>query len=112
MAKNKNCPNCGAVINPDKDKCEYCGTSYYDLSCIPFNEPFYLRLNIGTREHPRIILQKVYTTNVTVDYKSQNIDICGYERGVTTSISRLKSPFMEQTYELRFNAVEPPKYKE
>ena len=29
-----NCPNCGAPINPDNNKCSYCGTSYFDLSSI------------------------------------------------------------------------------
>ena len=26
----KNCPNCGAVIDPYRVKCEYCGTMYFD----------------------------------------------------------------------------------
>lgn len=25
MAKGKNCPNCGAVYEPEKNKCPYCG---------------------------------------------------------------------------------------
>ena len=109
MAKNKNCPNCGAVIDIDKDKCAYCGTSYYDLSCIPFNEPFYLRLNIGTKENPRIILQKVYTSNVTIESKPQDIDI--YAGIGNRRAAQITSPFVEQTYEMKFCAVEPPKYK-
>ena len=28
----KNCPNCGAPIDPYKVKCEYCGTMYFDLA--------------------------------------------------------------------------------
>ena len=27
-----NCPNCGAVIDPEQHKCSYCGTSYFDMS--------------------------------------------------------------------------------
>jgi hypothetical protein len=27
----KNCPNCGAPIDPYRVKCEYCGTTYFDL---------------------------------------------------------------------------------
>lgn len=23
-----NCPNCGAVVDPDADRCAYCGTPY------------------------------------------------------------------------------------
>lgn len=28
----KNCPNCGAPIDPYQVKCEYCGTMYFDLA--------------------------------------------------------------------------------
>ena len=62
----KNCPNCGAVIDTNANKCAFCGTSYYDLSCIPLGEPFFLRLNVGTKENPQIIMQKVYTTGATI----------------------------------------------
>lgn len=46
MPKGKNCPNCGAVYEIDKNKCPYCGTSYYDMSAIDFEdgEPFYLKI--------------------------------------------------------------------
>ena len=30
----KNCPNCGAPIEPYKYECEYCGTSYIDSHMI------------------------------------------------------------------------------
>lgn len=43
MPKGKNCPNCGAAYEIDKNKCPYCGTSYYDMSAVNFEdgEPFY-----------------------------------------------------------------------
>lgn len=28
----KNCPNCGAPLEPYRCKCEYCGTWYYDFT--------------------------------------------------------------------------------
>lgn len=41
-----NCPNCGAPIEIESNKCPYCGTYYFDLSCIDIDgqEPFYLKL--------------------------------------------------------------------
>ena len=44
--KGRNCPNCGAVYEIGKNKCPYCGTSYYDMSAIDFTngEPFYLKI--------------------------------------------------------------------
>lgn len=42
----KNCPNCGAPYETDLYKCPYCGTSYFDLSSIDFDEhkPVFLKL--------------------------------------------------------------------
>lgn len=57
-----NCPNCGGVIRLDADKCPFCGTPYYDISCIPLNKPFVLRFKIGEKT----IVQKVYTEGVEV----------------------------------------------
>ena len=63
---NRNCPNCGAVIDETSNKCAYCETLYYDLSVIPLNKPFYLTLNVGTEEKPHLITTKVYATNVSI----------------------------------------------
>ena len=60
-----NCPNCGAPITPNA-KCEYCGTYFFDIAHIPFHEPFYLSLNIGTEQHPNIVVSKVYTSGCKV----------------------------------------------
>ena len=64
--KGRNCPNCGAPLEVGRDNCAYCGTYYFDISCIPINEPFFLSLNVGTREHPMIVCQKVYTSGATI----------------------------------------------
>lgn len=55
-----NCPNCGAPINPEKNKCEYCDTSYFDLSSLDIddNKPFYLKLKYNNM----IITQLVRAT--------------------------------------------------
>lgn len=47
--KKLNCPNCGAPIDPDTNKCQYCGTSYFDLSSIDIydSKPFYLKIKMG-----------------------------------------------------------------
>jgi len=57
MAKNKNCPNCGAPYDPLEPKCPYCGTIYYDMSAIDFDkrEPLYLQIRFNNT----LITQKV-----------------------------------------------------
>lgn len=44
-----NCPNCGGVIDSSQIKCPYCGTYYYDFSCIDaYNYlPIYIKVKIG-----------------------------------------------------------------
>lgn len=37
-----NCPNCGAPITDEK--CSYCGTVFYDFSCIELGEIAYIKL--------------------------------------------------------------------
>ena len=46
---SKNCPNCAAPYDVGLNKCQYCGTSYFDLSAIDISnkEPFYLKIKSG-----------------------------------------------------------------
>ena len=94
---NKNCPNCGAPYDLDLNKCAYCDTSYFDLSCIPLNEPFYLKLNLGTKEKPQTIMQKVYTTGATISNKPEYQSIVGFSG--ETRICQMNTP---TEYELSF----------
>ena len=104
MAKGKNCPNCGAVIDPEQNKCAFCGTSYFDLACIPINEPFYLKLNVGTTENPRIICQKVIMHNVSITHYSNTMNI---EYGPNGLISFPNPTY--PTYDMSFTGVGPAK---
>lgn len=47
--ETRNCPNCAAPYDVTLNKCPYCGTSYFDISCIDIDsfEPFYLKLKKG-----------------------------------------------------------------
>ena len=44
---SKNCPNCGAVIELEHNKCPYCNTLYFDLSQIDFDNktPIFLKIH-------------------------------------------------------------------
>lgn len=91
-----NCPNCGSVIDIAANKCAYCGTPYYDLSCIPLHKPFFLRLNVGTDEKPQIILQKVYTSDVTMTFSDDPV-ICR-DGSKNIHISRRRNTEYELTF--------------
>lgn len=55
--KNRNCPNCGSPYDTELNKCPYCNTSYFDMSCIDIdnNEPFYMKIKVGDK----VVTQKV-----------------------------------------------------
>lgn len=64
-----NCPNCGAVINPEQHKCSYCGTSYFDMSAIDFEsgKPFYLKIKTKWKGQDVFITQLVRPSLNTIN---------------------------------------------
>jgi len=40
-----NCPNCGAPITGER--CEYCGSVFYDWACIDADKPFFIKNKHG-----------------------------------------------------------------
>ena len=41
----RNCPNCGAPLEPYKCRCEFCGTWYFDFSAFDMSgsDPYYVK---------------------------------------------------------------------
>ena len=72
----KNCPNCGAPYNIELNKCPYCGTSYFDISCINIEErePFYLKIKINGM----VITQKVIVNpDVNIEINRDTVEYTG-----------------------------------
>ena len=65
-----NCPNCGAPIDPQNNKCAYCNTSYFDLSAIDLNEnkPFYLKIKYKNKYITQLVRLK---TDFTITIEKQ-----------------------------------------
>lgn len=95
-----NCPNCGAVISPESNKCSYCGTPYFDMSAIDFEEgePFYLKVKTKWNGQNVFITQLVKPSlkaiNLTVESDEwrggigqQILCSCRSENRLTTEIS-------------------------
>lgn len=57
-----NCPNCGAAISNELDKCPYCGTLYFDLTAIDFTEtkPVWLKMKLTNGK------QQIYFTQLCI----------------------------------------------
>ena len=83
-----NCPNCGAPIDKETNKCPYCNTSYFDFSNVDIDneEPFYLRIKKGDIYS---LFSKSKNTNIT--FTEELVTFYGYGDkklgNVTTSSS-------------------------
>ena len=101
-----NCPNCAAPIDPELNKCPYCGTTYFDMSCIDFEneKPFYLKIKTKWNNIDCYITQFVKPKLTTIEQSYSTNDLRGgrgnpiimsgvYEKGLTTNISFSGIPF-------------------
>lgn len=70
-----NCPNCGAPISADNNKCPYCHTSYFDLSSIDINndEPFYLKIRMGKMTLTQLVR---VLSDMSINFESNSCSIC------------------------------------
>lgn len=67
---SKNCPNCAAPYDVSLNKCPYCGTSYFDMSCIDINslEPFYLKIKSGNVTYTsKVVVKKDVSITISED---------------------------------------------
>lgn len=70
---SKNCPNCAAPYDSNLNTCPYCGTSYFDLSCIDFEECKPIYLKIKTRMG--CITQKVIPYLKDIEFHTDTVDV-------------------------------------
>ena len=83
-----NCPNCGYPFDPKKDRCEYCGTSCYDICGLTLDaKPFNLRFKVGNSS----FISKAYVRSfdviqepITAWYADDMI--CGHNPSRTLSL--------------------------
>ena len=53
---DRNCINCGAPFDVELNKCPYCGTSYFDMSCLDLDSGKPFALKIKTKKMEKIAL--------------------------------------------------------
>ena len=84
--KNLNCPNCGAPINPDTNKCSYCGTSYFDLSAIDMSssKPFYLKIKIGKNIITQLVVPNL--SNLSLNLRNEYAYCYGRDGAILSSL--------------------------
>lgn len=99
-----NCPNCGAPISADNNKCPYCDTSYFDLSAIDINDnkPFYLKIRMGKMTITQLVRA---LPDMSVEYKTESVDIYNHTGNKLYSFVASNNMFTD----LKFEAITDPK---
>lgn len=76
----RNCPNCGAPLEPYKCKCEYCGTWYFDFTAFDMSEnvPYYVKFRttygvITTLARPELQTIEFNSDNLYAENAAGNI---------------------------------------
>lgn len=85
---NRNCINCGAPFNIELNKCPYCGTSYFDMSCLDLDsgKPFALKIKTKINGKNCFITQMVRPlNNLSIEVSQYYDEIYGGFDGVKKS---------------------------
>ena len=77
---NRNCINCGAPFNIELNKCPYCDTSYFDMSCLDLDsgKPFALKIKTKINGKNCFITQMVRPlNNLSIEFSQDYNEIYG-----------------------------------
>ena len=105
MPTGKNCPNCGAPFDLGVDQCPFCGTIYFDMSCIDFTkeQPIFLKIKTHLSDgRPATITQRVLPRLEEIKVE---INTARYQTVGSTMIKRKMLPPTIQT-NISFESIE------
>ena len=93
--RSRNCPNCGAPIDYEQNKCAFCGTLYYDFSCMSMNQPFFLRIKLDPDDKETILAKvRLNTTSIKCErdaFPEIELNLCAYSFKVQKMKGELKN---------------------
>jgi hypothetical protein len=97
-----NCLNCGAPFDIDKEKCAYCGTSYYDMSALDINsnKPFMLKIKTTLNGQECYITQLVRVMpSMDIEITSESVDYVGAYGNIIGSVVSSQSCLTNLTFQ-------------
>ena len=76
MKEFRNCPNCGAPLEAEVNKCPYCGTSYFDFSIcqVDYRTPMVLKFKATGMTTEQILTTLVIPSGAEITYSPSNLD--------------------------------------
>lgn len=99
----KNCPNCGAVIDTEENKCPFCGTIYFDMTSIDFTEgkPVVLKLKMSNGRNTEYLTMLCIPRLENLRFEEDYADISENIFGLRTIVTRNRNLFCD----VSFNAI-------
>lgn len=103
MSKYRNCMNCGAAIDPDVNKCPYCGTSYLDICGLKLDgkTPIVLKYEYEYQGKKAVVSALVVATaqcSMTTTYNT--IDVYGGKNQYLTHFASCPNTDLELHFQL------------
>lgn len=68
MSDNRNCPNCGAPIDPYMVHCKYCDTYYFDLSAFDCSKTCFVKFKQGDTIITALAQPRLQSVNFENEY--------------------------------------------
>lgn len=101
----KNCPNCGAAIEPYESTCPYCGTYYLDLTGIDFTnkQPVYVKFRTEQWHNGKLvpveITQKAVPIFNSIDVNTDTYDMIDWSGNISRRFVMKKTCNTNITFE-------------
>lgn len=70
MSNNRNCPNCGAPLDPYMVHCKYCDTYYFDLSAFDCSKTCFVKFKQGNNVITALAQPCLQSVNIENEYTS------------------------------------------
>ena len=105
----RNCPNCGAIIEPYKCKCEFCGTWYFDFTAFDMSEDVQYYVKFKTPYGVITTLAKPELQ--TIDINEDSRDFVDWSGAIVMSLPATRSCDLSVVFHSQVNPEDGSLFK-